>query len=70
MSDDYLIVNNPNKAARECIARRIKENNGYCLCKKEKNQDTKCECKKLRENGECECGLFIKVPCIVVTEGG
>lgn len=45
------------------IREQIKLNSGYCPCKIEKTADTKCMCKEFRamEEGECHCGLFIKV---------
>ena len=45
---------------RKEIQRRIKKKNGFCLNKKEKNEDTKCPCKDYRERGECDCGLYIR----------
>ena len=45
------------------IQAKIKANNGYCPCSLIKNQDTKCMCKNFREleEGECHCGLFVKI---------
>ena len=45
------------------IREKLKENDGYCPCKIEKTDDTKCMCKEFREqkNGECHCGLFVKI---------
>lgn len=45
------------------IQAKIKVNNGYCPCSLIKNQDTKCMCKNFREleEGECHCGLFVKI---------
>ena len=70
MDEEYLTIKNPDKEFRENVIKRIKENNGYCPCRFEKTPDTKCRCKEFRETGECICGLFIKVPCKEVTEGG
>lgn len=42
----------------------VEENNGYCPCLIEQNQDTKCMCKDFRDQaipGECNCGRFAKV---------
>lgn len=42
----------------------IKNNDGYCPCALVKDDDTKCMCKSFREQtseGECHCGLYIKV---------
>lgn len=45
------------------IKLQLKNNDGYCPCKLEKNENTKCMCKEFRdqEEGECHCGLYIKV---------
>ena len=53
---------NPNKEIVNDIRKRLKENNGYCPCQLEKNEDTKCMCKLFREqkSGECHCGLYVK----------
>ena len=44
------------------IRQKIKENDGYCPCCLERNEDTKCMCKEFREqkSGECHCGLYYK----------
>ena len=65
--DDYLIVKNPDKELRARIKERVKANDGYCPCRFEKTVDTKCPCKDFRENGDCICGFFIKVPCVEVS---
>ena len=54
LSDDKELV--------EEIRQKLKENDGYCPCRIEKNEDTKCMCKEFREqdSGECHCGLFVK----------
>ena len=54
LSDDKELV--------EEIRHKLKENDGYCPCRIEKNDDTKCMCKEFREqeDGECHCGLFVK----------
>ena len=51
-----------DKELVEEIRQRLKENDGYCPCRIEKNEDTKCMCKEFREqeDGECHCGLFVK----------
>ena len=42
----------------------VEQNNGYCPCLVQKNEDTKCMCKDFREQttpGPCHCGRFEKV---------
>ncbi len=52
-----------NDAPTKEIKNKIKEKGGYCPCKLLKNDDTKCMCKEFREQkeGECHCGLYIKI---------
>ena len=44
------------------ILAAVKANDGYCPCRRVKNEDTKCMCKEFREGGlgECHCGLYEK----------
>lgn len=44
------------------IVAAVKANDGYCPCRRIKNEDTKCMCKEFREGGlgECHCGLYEK----------
>ena len=56
ISDDTELV--------QKIKEKLKENDGYCPCVIEKNEDTKCMCKEFRMQttpGECHCGLYIKI---------
>ena len=45
------------------IKKLVDDNNGYCPCLIQKNEDTKCMCKDFREqkSGLCHCGRFEKV---------
>ena len=57
------ITQNPNKEEVNYIKGKIKENDGYCPCQLEKNENTKCICKNFlnqKENGWCHCGLYYK----------
>ena len=58
-----MIKVNKNKKLVAEIKQRIKDNNGYCPCRLLKNEDTKCMCKEFREQeeGECHCGLYVKI---------
>lgn len=57
------IICNPNKEIVATIREALKSNDGYCPCTNIKSEDTKCICKSFREQteGECHCGLYIKV---------
>ena len=52
-----IVEVNPN------IKKLVDDNNGYCPCLIQKNEDTKCMCKDFREqkSGLCHCGRFEKV---------
>ena len=55
---------NSNKEMVEVIRKKVKENDGYCPCKIEKTPETKCMCKEFLETveqGECHCGLYVKI---------
>lgn len=57
------IIQNSNKEEANYIKEKIKENNGYCPCQLEKNENTKCMCKNFlnqKEDGWCHCGLYCK----------
>ena len=52
-----------NKELVNDIRAKLVANDGYCPCASKKTPDTKCMCKSFREQeqGECHCGLYIKV---------
>lgn len=54
---------NPDKELVKTIREKLKANDGYCPCRLQKSEDTKCICKEFMEQkeGECHCGLYIKV---------
>lgn len=56
------ITVNPDKEYVELVRKKLKENDGYCPCRRVKNEDTKCMCKEFREQeeGMCHCELYIK----------
>ena len=42
----------------------IQDNRGYCPCRLDRIPETKCPCEEFRNQdfeGECYCGLFVKV---------
>lgn len=60
------IIPNPNwtKEQISLFRQKLRESNGYCPCRIDKNQDTKCLCKEFRESqelGECHCGLYVRI---------
>lgn len=57
------IITVPDKEVVNDIRARLKANDGYCPCASKKTPDTKCMCKAFREQdeGECHCGLYIKI---------
>lgn len=61
-SIEYKTVKNTDISYVKDLKKRLKSNNGYCPCKPVKTPDTKCPCKEFRENGSCDCGMYIRVP--------
>lgn len=58
------IIPNPNKEEYEEITQMVIDNDGFCPCMIDKNNDTKCICKVFKEQtteGMCHCGRFKKV---------
>ena len=59
------VTTNPDKEYVKEIREKLKANNGYCLCRIRKTEDTKCMCKEFRdmmernESGTCHCGLYV-----------
>lgn len=61
---NYTINPSPDWEHRKEIELAIRDNDGYCCCALEKNEDTKCMCKDFREQrkaGFCHCERFYKV---------
>ena len=58
---------NSDKELVEEIKKKLVENEGYCPCRTQRNEDTKCMCKEFREQinkgipGECHCGLYVTI---------
>lgn len=64
MVSKYEIVPSPNFIQRKKIEEAVKNNDGYCPCKIDKNEDTLCMCKEFRDSnksGYCHCGRYYKV---------
>lgn len=58
------IIPNPDPEQFNLISQKVVDNDGYCPCLLEKNDDTKCMCKDFRdqqEEGFCHCKRFKKV---------
>ena len=59
------IKQNPDKDYAQKVRAKLKDNDGYCPCRLEKNEETKCMCKEFREQidrnevGMCHCGLYM-----------
>lgn len=53
---------NPDKEFVNDMRKALKDNNGFCPCSLEKNEDTKCMCKEFKgiARGTCHCGLYTK----------
>ena len=58
---------NPDKEFVNDMRKALKDNNGFCPCSLEKNEDTKCMCKEFRDQiadpefeGYCHCRLYYK----------
>ena len=58
---------NQNDGARGQLLTSLLKNGGFCPCQPSHDRDTMCPCKNYRQNGDCICGLFVKVPQEVVT---
>lgn len=56
-----VTVTKDKELAQE-IREKLRNNDGYCPCAIEKDEDTKCMCKQFREQpvGYCHCGLYYK----------
>ena len=64
VAKDFEIIPNPDFIHRKKIEEAIKNNDGYCCCALDKNDDTKCICRDFREQNEygfCHCGRYLKV---------
>jgi len=70
MEVSWLNIKNPDEEFRKEVLKKLKANNGYCISKKERSADTRCHCKQYELYGECECGLFLKIPCMEITGDG
>lgn len=63
MSSSMTITINQDRTEVERIRRAVRENDGYCPCQLEKNENTRCMCKNFvnsEESGWCHCGLYFK----------
>ena len=62
-----MIKLNENKEVVKGLRDAMKENGGYCPCRREHTPDTKCMCKEFRDQiadptfeGYCHCMLYYK----------
>ena len=64
MNEEYIICPNPNFLERRQIEELIKNNDGYCISKVNKNDENKCICKEFNEqnqSGWCHCKRYYKI---------
>ncbi len=52
---------NPNKEFVNRIIEGVHRKDGHCPCRKEISEATLCPCDDFIKNGNCKCGLFIKI---------
>lgn len=60
----FKVITNPDKDFYKKITQAVKDNNNYCPCLIDMNEDTLCMCKDFREQnneGFCHCKRFKKV---------
>lgn len=64
----FKIIKNNDSSHVENILKSLKENDGYCPCMVNKDENTKCICKDFRNKmedpdfyGLCHCGLYEKI---------
>lgn len=58
------IILNPDKEVVQEVREGLLRTGGYCPCRVARTPDTKCLCKEFKEQtdeGECYCGLYVKV---------
>ncbi len=59
----FKINKNPNEQEFAEISEAVAENDGYCPCLLNKDENTKCMCKDFRDSEEvdfCHCGRYYK----------
>lgn len=58
-----VIKKNPDGKKYHEVTEAVKQNDGYCPCLIERNEDTKCICKEFleQESGFCRCGRYVKI---------
>ena len=61
------IIENPDKNVVNMIREGLKQKDGYCPCRLERNESTKCMCEEFRNQikdpafeGFCHCMLYCK----------
>jgi ferredoxin-thioredoxin reductase catalytic subunit len=58
-----IIINSDKELVKD-VREGLWRTGGFCPCRVAQTEDTRCMCKDFREQsteGECYCGLFIKV---------
>jgi len=54
---------------RESLLKSLHERGGHCPCQVQQTDDTLCPCTNYRQDGNCVCGLFTKIPQAIPTGG-
>lgn len=61
------ITQNPNREIAELVLEGLRQNGGYCPCRREKSDATKCMCEEFKRQiqdpnfeGFCHCMLYYK----------
>ena len=58
------IIPNPDKEFYDKITQKVKDNEGYCPCMLQKDDNSRCVCRAFREQeveGFCHCKRYQKV---------
>lgn len=55
-----MMIKNPDRDYLNNIRTAIRDNDGYCPCVLQRNEDTKCPCRNFRDKNICHCGLYVE----------
>lgn len=57
-----MMTKNPDSEFVRNLKKKIKSNSGYCPNKQKGNPDNKCPCSAFRNEGKCDCGMYVEFP--------